>query len=219
MPSRTGRGRRWCSPTSRDTRPSRVVVGTSTRSRSVSAWRLPPITSLPISAKPIALIRNSSRFCCSSTMRVAEPRWSCRRCATQIGCRIAVGGERRYGRFDVVGQVRQARVDLGQKRVEVRQGLADLLAAAVERRRDRAEGLVEFRRVDLVQHGDELLEDGVDLGGDVLALDHLPSCSVCEEGSFGGTSSTYLAPNTVDDAMSTATLAGMRCSCDGSMPA
>ena len=51
--------------------------------------------------------------------------------------------------------------------------LAELLAAAVERRRDRAEGLVQLRGVDLVQHRDELLEDGVDLDGDVLALDHL----------------------------------------------
>ena len=160
-----------------------------------------------MSAKPIELIRNSSRFCCSSTMELLS-RMELSMVRDQVGRRIAVGGERRHSCLDVVGQVRQARVDLGQKRIEVRKGLADLLAAAVERRRDRAEGLVEFRRVDLVQHGDELLEDGVDLGGDVLALDHLSPCSFCGEGSVGGTSSTYLAPNTVDDVMSTPTLDG-----------
>ena len=46
------------------------MVGTSRCSTSVSAGLLPPITSFPISAKPIELTRNSSRFCCSSTMEL-----------------------------------------------------------------------------------------------------------------------------------------------------
>ena len=108
--------------------------------------------------------------------------------------------------------------DLGQQRVEVGQRLAELLAAAVERRRDRAEGLVELGRVDLVQHRDELLEDGVDLDGDVLALESpAPRAASPLTGRVGATSSTNFAPNTVDDAMSTPTLDGMSCSCDGSI--
>ena len=70
----------------------------------------------------------------------------------EVRRRVAVGVQRRHRRLDVVSQVRQARFDLGQQRVEVDQRLAELLAAAVERRRDRAEGLVELGGIDLVQH-------------------------------------------------------------------
>ena len=49
---------------------SRSVVGTSRCITSVSGWRFADKTSLPISAKPIALISNASRFRCSSTIVV-----------------------------------------------------------------------------------------------------------------------------------------------------
>ena len=72
-----------------------------------------------------------------------------------------------------MAEIGQARFDLGQERVEVGQRLAELLASAVERRRDRSECLIELGGIDLVQHLYQLLEDGVDLDHDVLALNHL----------------------------------------------
>ena len=53
--------------------------------------------------------------------------------ADEVGRRIGVRAERRGSGLDVVAEIRQARFDLGQQRVEVGQRLAELLAAAVER--------------------------------------------------------------------------------------
>ncbi len=47
---------------------SSALVGSRTWDNSVRAGRLPPTTSLPISANPIALTRNASSLSCSSTM-------------------------------------------------------------------------------------------------------------------------------------------------------
>ena len=58
---------------------------------------------------------------------------------------------------------------------------------------------------------DQLLEDRVDLDGDVLALDHLAGAAASRSMDRpAASSSTNLAPNTVEDAMSTPTLAGIR---------
>ena len=81
-------------------------------------FRLAAKTSLPTSAKPIALISNASRLCCSSTIvllifdRVLDG-------LDQVRRRVAVGVEHRRRHRDVVAQRGKARIELGQERVEV----------------------------------------------------------------------------------------------------
>ena len=69
---------------------SRSVVGTSRCSTSVSAWRLPPITSLPMSARPIELTKNCVEVLLLVDDGVADP------------CRV-VGGRRSVRRRVGVG--------------------------------------------------------------------------------------------------------------------
>ena len=86
----------------------------------------------------------------------------------QVGRGVGVGVEHRRRDLDVVVEVVQAGVRAWPVQLSRSTSVwPNLSPRPLKRLGDRAEGLVELGRVDLGQHRDQLLEDGVDLDGDV----------------------------------------------------
>ncbi len=75
------------------------------------------------------------------------------------------------GEPEVLDQGRDLRVEALEVAVDGLEVLAELVAAALERRRDRVERHVELGRLDRAQQRVEVGEDLLDLGGDLGALD------------------------------------------------
>ena len=113
---------------------------------------MPPITSLPMSARPIALTRNSSRFCCSSTMVllivvvlsnvVDQVRGG-------VGVRASASGTAASMSWARFGRLGSILASSALKSVSVWPNFSPRPLNAV---RDRAERLVQLGGIDLVEH-------------------------------------------------------------------
>src|SRR4029077_10500254 len=77
-------------------------------------------------------------------------------------------------RAEVLTNGLRARIDLQQNLIEAAGGLPHALTLTADTLRQRREDRVELRRVDLVEQPGEVLEDGVDLGADVVRFQHRP---------------------------------------------
>ncbi len=194
----------------------RSVVGTSRCRTSVSACRLLPTTSLPMSAKPIALINNASRLCCSSTIV-----WLTRVALSTVLTRS--GAASAYA-LSTSGATARSWLSAGR------------LGSTVARSSSRSpsswpslwprpfSAFAIAPRVSFSFTGSIFDSTAVSCSNTVListvtcwASSTCPACMCCGDRSAGGISCTYLAPKAVGGAISTSTLAGMRGSWDASI--
>ena len=100
-------------------------------------------------------------------------------------------------------------VGLAEQRGELYQRFADLVAAPRQGGVDGAEGGVEFVRLQVGEHGDQLLVHGVELDDHMIGGDHLTAAQ-CALGPFLGNSQVdRLRTEDGVDLISAVTLAGI----------
>ena len=114
------------------------------------------------------------------------------------------------GQPEVLDQRRDLRVEALEVAVDGLEVLADLVAAALERRRDRVERHVELGGLDRAQQRVEVGEHLLDLGGDLGPLDDGAGLDRLGRAAAGaGSSETYFSPNSVLGTIEPVTLAGI----------
>ena len=190
------------------------VVGSNSANASVSGCRLAARTSLPMSARPIALSNSASRFCCSSTTV-----WLIRVALAAI---LTRSGPASAYAFNTPGATVRSCARAGRLGSTVARNVSKSTSAWPSLSARPCSALAMAPRLSLSFSGSIFASRAVSCWKTVListvtfrASSTAPACSDCGEGSAGGISCTYLAPNTVVDAISTSTLAGIKCSCAG----
>ena len=132
-------------------------------------------------------------------------------CVEQVGRAVGVHVGEVGEPLVVLTDPRHQRVDVGQDRVAVLDGLAEPLAQPVERLCGGGQRLVELDRVHLLRDRHDGLEQRVELRGHApTRRSRRPTKYVAATGSFGEENATYLLPNTVLALIAASTFFGIR---------